>query len=66
MAQPREQELSSRRGGNKNSPLHFLHLLVSTLLLVTAAVLLIREQNLLGTGAMLLGGIVAFLNFRHR
>lgn len=63
MPEPRHQELSSSRGGLKYSPVHILQLLVATALLVLSAVLLIMGYNLFGVLAMLIGGILCFLNF---
>ena len=46
--------------------MHILQILVSTLLLVVSAVLLITDRYVPGIVAMLLGGVLAFMNFRPR
>jgi hypothetical protein len=63
MPEARHQEFSNSRGGLKYSPVHVLALLVATALLVLSAVLLIMGYNLFGVLAMLIGGILCFLNF---
>lgn len=63
MPEARHQELSNSRGGQKNSPVHILQLLLATALLVLSAVLLIMGYNLFGVIAMVIGGVLCFLNF---
>lgn len=63
MPEPRAQQLSNRRGGAKNEPVHVVQMIVSTLLLVASAILLIYGQNIFGLVAMLVGGALAFVRF---
>jgi hypothetical protein len=61
MPEPRTQELSSRRGGAKNSIGHMAQLLLSTILLIAAALLLIYGYNAVGVVVMLAAIVLVFL-----
>lgn len=63
MPEPREQQLSKRRGGAKIEPVHIVQMLVSTLLLIASAILLIYGQNIAGILLLIIGGALSFVRF---
>jgi hypothetical protein len=65
MPQPRQQQLSTRRGGARNAPVHVLQIVISTLLLVASAALLISGSVMIGLVLLVAGGAVAFLNLKR-